>query len=134
MVFKNFEENKKKQEINCVIVEDAELKIFVKIIRKYTRFFRKKSNNIHFRHEFKDKDNISKKNTQPPIITIVPGMSIKDRIKIFSGELIRRQLENKILPGRLKIPEIFLKGEKEAKDKKEKEQKEKGKGKGKDKK
>ena len=134
MVFKNFEENKKKQEINCVIVEDAELKIFVKIIRKYTRFFRKKSNNIHFRHEFKDKDNISKKNTQPPIITIVPGMSIKDRIKIFSGELIRRQLETKILPGRLKIPEIFLKGEKEAKDKKEKEQKEKGKGKGKDKK
>jgi hypothetical protein len=134
LVFKNFEENKKKQEINCVIVEDAELKIFVKIIRKYTRFFRKKSNNIHFRHEFKDKDNISKKNTQPPIITIVPGMSIKDKIKIFSGELIRRQLENKILPGRLKIPEIFLKGEKEAKDKKEKEQKEKGKGKGKDKK
>jgi hypothetical protein len=125
LVFKNFEENKKKQEINCVIVEDAELKIFVKIIRKYTRFFRKKSNNIHFRHEFKDKDNISKKNTQPPIITIVPGMSIKDKIKIFSGELIRRQLENKILPGRLKIPEIFLKGEKNAKDKKE--QKEKGK-------
>ena len=127
LVFKDFEENKKKQEINCVIVEDAELKILVKIIRKYTRFFRKKSNTVHFRNEFKGKGYISKKNTQPPIKAIVPGMSIKEKIKIFSGELIRRQLENKILPGRLKIPEIFLKGEKETKDKKGKEQKEKDK-------
>lgn len=125
LVFKNFEENKKKQEINCVIVEDAELKILVKVIRKYTRFFRKKSNTVHFRDEFKSKDYINKKNTQPPIKVIVPGMSIKEKIKIFSGELIRRQLENKILPGRLKIPEIFLKGQKDAKDKKEKEHKEK---------
>ena len=101
------------------------MKILVKIIRKYTRFFRKKSNTLHFRNEFKDKDYINKKNTQPPIKDIIPGISIKERIKIFSGELIRRQLENKILPGRLKIPEIFLKGEKGAKDKKE--QKEKGK-------
>lgn len=123
MGFKDYEENKKKHEINCIIVEDAELKILVKIIRKYTRFFRKKSNTVHFRNEFKAKDFINKKNTQPPIKAIVPGMSIKEKIKIFSGELIRRQLENKILPGRLKIPEIFLKGEKEAKDKKEKEQK-----------
>ena len=51
----------------------------------------------------------------------MPGLSIKERIKIFSGEFIKKQLENKIHPGRLKIPEVFLQGEKEAKSQKEEE-------------
>ena len=44
MVLSDLEAHNKKKEVNCIIVEDAELKILVKIIRKYTRFFRKKSN------------------------------------------------------------------------------------------
>ena len=39
--------------------------------------------------------------------TLINGMTIKEKIKLFSGELIRRQLQNKIIPGRLKIPKIF---------------------------
>ena len=122
MILSDLEVNNKKQEINCVIVEDAELKILVKIIRKYTRFFRKKSKTVRFKTEERKKDNKGRgrKNTQPPIKGIVPGMSIKERIKIFSGEFIKKQQENKIIPGRLKIPEVFLQGEKEEKDKKKK--------------
>lgn len=66
-----------------------------------------------------------KENTQPPIKGVDSRLSIQDRIKIFSGELIRRQLENKIIPGRLKIPEIFLQGEKADKSKKEEDKKKK---------
>ena len=34
-------------------------------------------------------------------------MSIKDKIKLFSGEFIKRQKNNKVLPGRLIMPKIF---------------------------
>ena len=127
LALSDLEAHNKKQEINCVIVEEAELKILIKIIRKYTRFFRKKSNTVHYRIDEKKKTGRGRKYTQPPIKGIVPGMSIKERIKIFSGEFIRRQLENKILPGRLKIPEVFLQGEKAEKNKKENNEKDKDK-------
>ena len=121
------EENNKKQEINCVIIEDAELKILVKIIRKYSRYFRKKSSKmIQYKNKIKKRRNKEKKNEQPPIKEIEPGMSFKEKIKIFSGEFIRKQKENKILPGRLKIPEIFLKGD-NTKSKKKEEKKDKDK-------
>ena len=42
MVLSDLEAHNKKKEVNCIIVEDAELKILVKIIRKYARFFRKR--------------------------------------------------------------------------------------------
>lgn len=109
----------KKNEVNCLIVEDAELKILVQIIRKYTRFFRKKSKTVRYKTDERKKGNRERKNSQPPIKGIAPGLSIKERIKIFSGEFIKKQLENKIIPGRLKIPEVFLQGEKAAKSKKE---------------
>jgi hypothetical protein len=122
------EANNKKQEINCVIIEDAELKILVKIIRKYSRFFRKKSSKIiQYRKKAKKVKNKEKKNTQPPIKGIEPEISFKEKIKIFSGEFIRKQKENKILPGRLKIPEIFLQGENTKKSKKEEDKKDKDK-------
>jgi hypothetical protein len=121
MVLSDLEAHNKKKEVNCIIVEDAELKILVKIIRKYARFFRKKSNTVHYKTNERKKTGRGRKNTQPPIKGIEPGLSIKERIKIFSGEFIKRQLENKILPGRLKIPEVFLKGEKESKSQKEEE-------------
>ena len=49
-------------------------------------------------------------------------MSIKDKIKIFTGELIKRQINNnKAIPGRLIIPKIFQNDIK--KDKKDLEKK-----------
>ena len=127
LILSGLEAHNKKQEINCIIVEDAELKILIKIIRKYTRFFRKKSNTVKYKNEIKKKSKKGRKNTQPPIKGVDSRLSIQDRIKLFSGEFIRRQLENKIIPGRLKIPEIFLQGEKTDKSKKEEDKKEKDK-------
>jgi hypothetical protein len=121
MVLSDLEAHNKKKEVNCIIVEDAELKILVKIIRKYTRFFRKKSKTFHYKAEERKRSNKARKNSQPSIEGILTGLSIKERIKIFSGEFIKKQIENKILPGRLKIPEVFLKGEKESKSLKEEE-------------
>ena len=48
-------------------------------------------------------------------------MSIKEKIKIFSGEFIKKQLTNRIIPGRLKIPKVFLRGNEENTIKEEKE-------------
>ena len=121
MILSDMDEQNKKKEVNCIIVEDAELKILVRIIRKYTRFFRKKSNTVHYKAKERKRIGRGRKNSQPPIKGIVPGLSIKERIKIFSGEFIKKQLANKILPGRLKIPEVFLQGEKEAKSQKNEE-------------
>ncbi len=123
LILSELEAHNTKREVNCVIVEDAELKILIKIIRKYTRFFRKKSNTVKYRTQIK---NIrGRKNSQPFVKAVEPRMSIQDRIKLFSGEFIRRQLENKIIPGRLKIPEVFLKGENADKSKKKEDEKEK---------
>lgn len=55
LILSGLEAHNKKQEINCIIVEDAELKILIKIIRKYTRFFRKKSNTVKYKNEIKKK-------------------------------------------------------------------------------
>ena len=60
-----------------------------------------------------------------------PGLSIKERIKIFEGEFNKNKIyKNENIPGKLKIPEIFLesnkkrnasKDDKENKNKKENE-------------
>ena len=125
LILSELEAHNTKREVNCVIVEDAELKILIKIIRKYTRFFRKKSNTVKYRTLPKNRNIRGRKNSQPFVKGIEPRMSIQDRIKLFSGEFIRRQLENKIIPGRLKIPEVFLKGENADKSKKKEDEKEK---------
>ena len=46
-----------------------------------------------------------RKNTENMLIK--PSMSIRDKIKIFSGEFLKRQLNDKIIPGRLIMPKIF---------------------------
>ena len=60
-------------------------------------------------------------------IIIEPGMSIQDKIRFFSGELIKKEINNnKIIPGKLIIPQLFLQGNDLKKDSKEiKESKEK---------
>jgi len=124
LVLSELEANNQKREINCVIVEDAELKILVKIISKYTRFFRKQSNFVQYINEINKK---GRKISQPSIDGSDLRMTIKDRIKIFSGEFIKRQLENRIIPGRLKIPEVFLQRENVDKSIKKEDEKEKDK-------
>ena len=61
-----------------------------------------------------------------------PGISIKEKIKIFSGEFIKKKIyRNQTVPGKLRIPSIFLppnqkkKQEDNKNENKEKENKEK---------
>lgn len=39
-----------------------------------------------------------------------PAISIKDKIKFFSGEFIKKQINKvKVVPGKLKVPSLFQK-------------------------
>lgn len=121
-----------KKEINRFIYEDAELKMLIRIIRKYNKYFRKKSNTFYKKSEDirrqREMQNISpnkkiikedstKQNNSPEIKITKTGISIKERIKLFSGEFIKRQNENKIIPGRLIMPKIFQENEEKNKKK-----------------
>ncbi len=121
-----------KKEINRLIYEDAELKMLIRIIRKYNKYFRKKSNTFYKKSEDirrqREMQNISpnkkiikedstKQNNSPEIKITKTGISIKERIKLFSGELIKRQNKNKIIPGRLIMPKIFQENEEKNKKK-----------------
>ena len=122
-----------KKEINCLIVEDVELKILIRIISKTEK---KQINSININKEENSNTKIRKR-----IYTQYngcnnfnkPGLSIQDRIKIFSGEFIKKNIyKNQNFPGKLKIPEIFLQNSKQnntsnekiSKDKKEKDKNE----------
>ena len=93
-----------KKEINCIIIEDVELTIVIRVISDYIKYFRKKSRSFHKKSEKWKRTEDRKRTVQT---TLINGMTIKEKIKLFSGELIRRQLQNRIIPGRLKIPKIF---------------------------
>ena len=97
-----------KKEIKCCIIEDIELKILIKIINKYKSFFRRKSKSFYKKADDENQTR-ERKNSLPHQTTYVKtGMSIKDKIKIFTGELIKRQINNnKVIPGRLIMPKIF---------------------------
>ena len=111
-----------KKEIKCFIVDDVELKIYIKIISKYKSYFRRKSKSFYKKIDDENQTR-ERKNSLPHQSTYVkPEMSIKDKIKIFSGELIKKQINNKIIPGRLIMPKIFQNEVK--KDKKELDKKE----------
>ena len=96
-----------KKEFNFLILEDVELKILIKIITKYTRYFKKKSKSFYKKPEEKKVN--ERKNVSPEIKSIKAGMSIKDKIKLFSGELIKKHIYNlnNKLPGKLIMPKIF---------------------------
>lgn len=122
IILKELGLKKAKKEINCLIFEDAEIKILIRIIRKYNKYFRKRSNTFYkkaddikrqkaMQNNIPDikikKKEVTIKNNSPEIKTAKADMSIKEKIKLFSGELIKKKIENKIIPGRLIIPKIF---------------------------
>ena len=97
-----------KKEIICSLLEQIELKIFIRIINKKKEKInlddinKKDDNNIKLRNCFYTNNNGC-------INFNKAGLSIQDKIRIFSGEFIRRKIyRNENIPGKLKIPEIFL--------------------------
>ena len=106
LILKDIGIKNNKKEIKCIIVDDAELKILIRIINKYKSFLKKKSKSFHKKLEELNLMNTTpRKNTENMLIK--PSMSIRDKIKIFSGEFLNRQLNDKIIPGRLIMPKIF---------------------------
>ena len=101
-----------KKEINCIIVDKVEFKFLIRNINKYAR---RKSNTIH-KKDSQDLGMRKRLFTQaaPPSTQNKQGVfispSIKDKIKIFSGEFIRKQIyKTKDIPGKLKMPSLFQK-------------------------
>ena len=100
-----------KKEINCIIVDKVEFKFLIRNINKYAR---KKSNTIH-KKDSQDLGMRKRLFTQTPSSLqnkqgtgISP--SIQDKIRIFSGEFIRKQIyKAKVIPGKLKMPSLFQK-------------------------
>ena len=133
---KNFKENKlvlseiinEKKEIICLLYENVELKILIRIINAKEKIKPDKTDikedfNIKKRPrvylEYNGKNNFNKSE-----------LSFQDRIKLFNGEFIKKKIyRNENIPGKLKIPEVFLqhnkkndiKGNKTNEPKKEKE-------------
>ena len=96
-----------KKEINCIIVDNAELKILIRNINKYGR---KKSNSLY--KKASEGVIIRNRGYSQPANSVLgkPSSSIKDKIKIFSGEFIKKQIiKAQVIPGKLKMPSLFQK-------------------------
>lgn len=96
-----------KKELNCQLFDNIELKLLIRIINKYG--IRKSST---FQSKIIEENPVRKRgNTQnSPSIFSQNGISIKDKIKIFSGEYINKQIiKNSAIPGKLKMPSLFKK-------------------------
>ena len=96
-----------KKELNCKLFDNIELKILIRIINKYG--IRKSS--IFQNKNIEEKSGRKRENTQKtPSIFSQNGISIKEKIKIFSGEFINKQIfKNNVIPGKLKMPSLFRK-------------------------
>ena len=114
-----------KREIICLIYENIELKIVIRIINKKEKL---KSDEMDIKED-NDMKKRSRIYTQYNGINnnfYNKGLSIQDRIKIFSGEFVKKKIyKNENIPGKLKIPEVFLQNnnKNDSSDKKNKEQK-----------
>ena len=114
-----------KKEIICLIYENIELKIVIRIINKKEKLKPdemdiKEDNDIKKRSRIYTQYNGINNNFYNK------GLSIQDRIKIFSGEFVKKKIyKNENIPGKLKIPEVFLQNnnKNDSSDKKNKEQK-----------
>ena len=114
-----------KREIICLIYENIELKIVIRIINKKEKL---KSDYMDIKED-NDMKKRSRIYTQYNGINnnfYKKGLSIQERIKIFSGEFVKKKIyKNENIPGKLKIPEVFLQNnnKNDSSDKKNKEQK-----------
>jgi hypothetical protein len=114
-----------KKEIICLIYENIELKIVIRIINKKEKL---KSDDMDIKED-NDMKKRSRIYTQYNGINnnfYKKGLSIQERIKIFSGEFVKKKIyKNENIPGKLKIPEVFLQNnnKNDSSDKKNKEQK-----------
>ena len=114
-----------KKEIICLIYENIELKIVIRIINKKEKL---KSDEMDIKED-NDMKKRSRIYTQYNGINnnfYKKGLSIQERIKIFSGEFVKKKIyKNENIPGKLKIPEVFLQNnnKNDSSDKKNKEQK-----------
>ena len=80
-VLKNVGIINEKKEINCIIVDNVELKFLVKIINKYKR---KKSKTLYKKGE-KEETKRVRGFSQPQ--SSQPGMSIQDKIKFYKKKI-----------------------------------------------
>ena len=95
-----------KKEVSFFIVDGVELKILIRIINKYKKYFRRRSRSFD-NGEFKVPKRI-RKYTYRDSVLMPQGENIKDKIKIFSGEYIKRKINNKVyLPRKLIMPKMF---------------------------
>jgi hypothetical protein len=114
-----------KKEIICLIHENIELKIVIRIINKKEKL-KPDEMDIKEDNDMKKRSRIYTQYNGINNNFYKKGLSIQDRIKIFSGEFVKKKIyKNENIPGKLKIPEVFLqhndKGD--IKDSKNKEQK-----------
>ena len=92
-----------KEEMNFIILDNISVKLLIRIIN---RFEIKKTNSFYLKPEefvMRSRGYTEPRNVHPP------SMSIKDKIKIFSGEYIRKENKINLIPGKLKIPNLFQK-------------------------
>jgi hypothetical protein len=107
IILKDVGTKSEKKELNCKLFDNIELKILIRIINKYG--IRKSS--IFQNKNIEEKSGRKRENTQKtPSIFSQNGISIKEKIKIFSGEFINKQIfKNNVIPGKLKMPSLFRK-------------------------
>jgi len=114
-----------KKEIICLIYENIELKIVIRIINKKEKL-KPDEMDIKEDNDMKKRSRIYTQYNGINNNFYKKGLSIQERIKIFSGEFVKKKIyKNENIPGKLKIPEVFLQNnnKNDSSDKKNKEQK-----------
>ena len=107
IILKDVGINNEKKELNCKLFDNIELKILIRIISKYEI---RKSSTFQNKIIEEEKSGRKRRNTKDAPIFIKNGISTKEKIIIFSGEFINKQIwKNNAIPGKLKMPSLFKK-------------------------
>ena len=80
--------------MNCIIIEDVELTIVIRVISDYIKYFRKKSRSFHKKSEKWERTEDRKKTVQTTLIHV---MTINEKILLFSGRLSVCAKANKVV-------------------------------------
>ena len=111
-----------KKEIICLLYENVELKILIRIINTKEKI---KPNEVDIKedHNIKKFQRIySQYNGTNNFNKQGLSLSFQDRIRIFSGEFVKKKIyKTENIPGKLKIPEVFLQHNNKSEIKKDKE-------------